>query len=703
MIIKRIFLIILALIVAGLLACAGAYVWFYMKYDTSVLECYKWAKETVEESTRDTFIPNKTSVVYDKNNKIIAKLQDQEKSAGYVRYDDIPQYAVNAFVAIEDADYWDNKGVSPKGLTRAALSLVKNSGEISQGGSTITQQLARNVLLTNEQSFLRKVKEIFLAYEMTKKYSKKEIMEFYINNCCFANGIYGINDAASRYLGKDLDELDLAEITYLCAIPNYPEYYNPFNNSENAYERRAHILNAMQKQGYITQEQMEQAKAEQVTIVSKSSAYVFNNYESTFAVHCATEILMERAGFIFKYDFDTNEDMQEYIAKYDQAFSEAKSNLLRGGYIIHTSFDLDLQKELQKDVDEFLANYTAKRDGVYNMQGSVTIVDNITHKVVGMIGGRTQDDSKNVYTLNRAFESYRQPGSAIKPLIVYTPGLEQGLTASSMVTNYNVSSFYKGHKSGGQTVKLKDAVRQSLNGCALDVYSQVTPEVGLSKLLDMKFTRIAPDDYTLPSGLGGFTIGTNTYEMAGAYSCLANDGSFVQPTCIMSITTHDGQELFKEDPSLQVYKRESAIEMRKILQGVVTSGTAAQMKWDSDMYGTLFGKTGTTEVNADGWFCGSTKRYSIGAWIGAEDNKNAGLWGAQTAMLAKEALITVMKKLQPGGPTSEWDDLELKDEEPKGQGESGTGMGESHSPDEESATEAPIDATTAMPDNPDVY
>lgn len=599
---------------------------FFCTTGTSIGACYREAEKTVQGATAKTFKLNEPTRIYYSDGTIMATLR-KDTTADYLTYDQIPKYAVDAFVAEEDRTFWTNKGYDAKAMARAALSIITNH-EISQGGSTITQQLCKLVFLNSEKTLERKVKEIFLANNVTKKYSKKQIMEWYVNYCCFANNIYGLEDAAKAYLGKEPKDLTLSEICYLCAIPNRPEYYDPWKNPKNAIKRRNQMLHGMQNLGMISEKELKKAVSENITIIPPSEQTNWNyNSAATYAVHCATEILMKKYGFSFRNKFDTIEDYTNYQSAYQNVYSAAKKNLYTNGYNIKTSIDPRKQKEMQKIIDKELElSSSVSNTGIYNLQGALTVVDNRSHKVIAIIGSRSQKGQENS-NYNRAYQFFRQPGSSIKPLVIYTPALMMGYTANSMLKNVDVDQAYDAYREQkeifelpGQQVSLRKSVEKSLNGSALYLYDAVTPTRGLSYLLDMGFSKIVPDDYFLSSGLGGMTYGVNTVEMAGAYSTLANFGQYTKPDCITSMTDNQGKELYKAPTPVQVYEEEAASAITDIMTGVIESGTASKMGWGSASNLPAAVKTGTTDKNTNGWLCGYTVPYTITFWVGNDDN-----------------------------------------------------------------------------------
>lgn len=616
----------------------------------TLIGCMREAKNLVDSSTPDTFRLAQTSYIYSDDGTQLAALAESE-DATYLSYEDIPADVVNAFVSVEDRTFWNNSGVDYKGILRVCVNYVKTKGQVAEGASTITQQLARGTFLSNEKTLSRKIKEIFIARQLTKKYTKEQIMEFYCNSCCFANGIYGVEDASQKYFGRSVSDLSLSETAYICAIPNRPEYYNPLKNSENAISRRNKILQDMYECDYITKDAGDAALAENITVAEVSDEEdTFYNYEATYAINCAIRYLMKQDGFEFKSHFEDDADYDTYNAYYDEMYKQAKHKLYAGGYKVTTTMNLKAQKNLQKIFDKELA-FNTKVDestGIYQFQGAMTVIDNETGKVVAMIGGRSQDELQQTYSLNRGFQSFKQPGSSIKPLVIYTPALEEGYDANSTLTEIDVKAAKKStsekiSKMSGKKMSLRYAVEDSKNGCAYSLYNIITPKVGLSYIENMNFSKIVQQDYTLSSGLGGLHHGTNTVEMANAYSTLENHGEYRQADCISSILDASGNEIYEEPESKTVYTRSASDQMTDILEGVLNSsaGTAKGLKWSSASDVAAAAKTGTTNDNNVAWFCGYTPYYTISVWVGYDYPKSVkGLWGnTYPAYIWKEAML----------------------------------------------------------------
>ena len=613
----RIQLVLLVLVLG-----AAAY-YFYGGYGKQVEELRQEAVRLVRQSDVNTFKANQTSIVYASDGSVISTLKG-EKDSYYVSIEEMPVDVVTAIVSIEDKKFFRHHGIDYRALLRAVKAMVQN-GEVKQGGSTITMQLARNIFLSQEKTWQRKVEEMYIATELENKYSKNQILEFYLNNIYFGNGYYGIQSAARGYFDRDVESLSLSQIAFLCAIPNNPTLYDPVTNKDNTVSRRDRILKNMLDDGKISQMDYAQAVAEQITL-NRPQALAKNDYVETYTYYCATRALMEQQGFVFHEDFKTDEEQQAYEDTYSALYSECQKKLYTGGYRIYTSIDLSLQDGLQQSVNDTLSGYTGVNDeGVYELQASAVCIDNDNGYVRAIVGGRSQEFPG--YTLNRAYQSFRQPGSAIKPLTVYTPSFEQNYTPDSIVTDEpiedgprNANGTYLGE------ITVRTAVEKSVNTIAWKLYDQLTPDKGLSYLKAMNFSRISPSDYRLATALGGFTNGVSALEMASGFAAIENDGYYRTPTCIVKIEDGNGTVLYDsgQNPVL-IYKKNAARMMTDVLKGVITNGTGKGLDL-GDM--PCAGKTGTTNDQKDGWFVGYTRYYTTSVWVGYDmPKKLEGLMG----------------------------------------------------------------------------
>ena len=659
-------LIVIGVVLGGI----AAVVLFFKVYPTFE-EWNSYAERVVTSINKEDFSINESSQIFGSSGELLATVKE-DADTSYLEYNDISQYAIDAFVAVEDRSFWTNPGYDVKGIASALISSAK-SGDDARGASTITQQLVKNVYLTNERSIERKAKEILISRAITKQFSKREIMEFYVNDICYANGIYGLAGASKAYFNKDVKELSLSQIAYLCAIPNRPSYYDPYKNPDNALERRDKILEDMCECGYITRAQMVKAKAEKIVIERPTQA--FNNYETTFAVDCAIKYLMKLDGFNFKYEFEDDDSYKSYHEEYNEEYAEMRHKLYTGGYKVYTTLDSEVCNNLQAVLDEHLAFDTSTNEetGIYELQGAITCIDNKTGKVIGVVGGRSQEMDSQTYSFNRAYQSYRQPGSTFKPIAVYTPAMmsEYNYAPDTIVHNIDVTQAKKKgtkvQELSGAAMTLRSAVENSKNGVAWQVFDKITPKYGMSFVTAMQFSNICKDDYYDSSALGGLTYGATTVEMASAFATLANHGDFREPTCISSILDNKGKEIYDEYDSKEIYTDKAADDMVDILEGVLTSGTGAKLKWGSSSDIQAFAKTGTTNDSKDGWLCGATPYYTISVWVGYDQPKTlSNLYGATyPGQIWKDSMLSVIDGLEAKEFERNEDDESYKDSDKK--------------------------------------
>ena len=568
------------------------------------------AKSVVSKSNSDTFRESGTTVIYDSDGNELCTMRDS-KDMYYVDMDDIPDTLAQSFIVMEDKDFYSHKGIDFKAVIRAIIANTE-SDEIVQGASTITQQLAKNIFLSQDVTWERKVKEMFVARELEKKYSKEQILEFYLNNIYFSNGYYGVGAAAKGYFGKEVNELTLSEQAFIAAIPNNPTRYNPLTNFDNTVERRDNILARLYNEDIISSMNYYTAIDSDIEL-SKQPVASKNNSVETYARHCATEGMMQAGGFIFRTNFYSDDDYEEYRKLYEESYTLYQQKLMSGGYSVYTSINMDLQEKLQSAVDDNLVSYTSMKDGIYEMQSAATCIDNSTGNVAAIVGSRTQE--LEGYTLNRAYQSYRQPGSSIKPIIDYIPYLQKGNTPDTIVSDEyiqdgpkNADGTYMGN------ITLRTAVSLSRNTVAWNILKELTPKVGSSYLLNQGFHKIWMDkDYNAIS-IGGFTYGVSTEEMAGAYATIVNDGKYRRVTCIVAIYDNKGKTVFDtSNREENIYDSESCRMMTDMLKTVVNEGTGRGAAPDNAI---VAGKTGTTNSNYDSWFCGYSAYYTVAVWQG---------------------------------------------------------------------------------------
>jgi len=627
-------------IILILLVLAALALYYFGGYAKKINDLKADAYSLVHSSNEDTFKASQTSLVYDSKGDLISVLKG-EKDMYYLEYEDIPSDVCDAMISIEDKKFYQHHGVDFKAILRALKAMIEN-GEVTQGASTITQQLARNIYLTQEQTWERKIEEMFIATEMEKVYSKNQILEYYLNNIYFGNGYYGIQAASKGYFNTEVRNLDLSQIAFLCAIPNNPTLYDPVNKIDNTLKRRNKILRNMQEDGKITKAVYEEAVAEDITLERPKS--IKNDYVETYTYYCATRALMEQQGFQFKTKFKSAVEQENYEKEYDKLYEVCNKQLYTAGYRIYTSIDLKMQDELQSAIDTTLQDYTEVNDeGIYTLQSAAVCIDNTSGYVKAIVGGRSQD--YNGYTINRAYKSFRQPGSAIKPLLVYTPALENGYMPDTIVVDEPIEdgpSNSDGSYSG--SITLRTAVEKSKNTIAWKVLEELTPEKGLSYLEKMNFSKLDENDRRLAAALGGFTNGVSPLEMAAGYAAIENAGYYREPSCILKITDAAGNTVLStEQEETQVYKENAARMMTDILSSVMTNGTGKGLALTGMP---CAGKTGTTNENKDGWFAGYTRYYTTSVWVGYDLPKT--LEGLSGASYPGTIWNTYMQKIHEG-------------------------------------------------------
>jgi penicillin-binding protein 4 len=584
-----------------------------IKYQPMAVEIWNGANEKVASINEGTFRNKTETVIYDNKGKVIKEIAVHDYY--YIENKDIKPEIKEAVMAVEDVRFLEHNGYDVKGIARAFVDILRNKGEITQGGSTITQQLVKVQFLSMEKVYTRKIQEILIARQLEEKYSKEQILEFYLNNINYGNGAYGIETASKTYFNKPSKDLTISEVALLTAIPNNPTVYNPVKNMDNALKRRDLILSEMKEAGFITEAEYKEAKEQKIVLNMPKEEYVPETYEVSYALSSATKLLMENEGFQFKYWFDTKEERNKYWEEYNEKFLELNKKIRNGGYQIYTTIDMEKQAKLQESVNKNLSGYYGKdsESGLYKMQGAGAVIDNQTGDLVAIVGGRTQDDVAN--TFNRAFLAYRQPGSAIKPIVAYTPAFEKGKLASSIMTDKAVKdgpSNWDNRFHGSMT--LRKAVEQSWNTIPFQLMNQYGSKEMVSYLSELEFSNLVPEDANPIVAVGGFTYGATPLEMTGAYSTLANNGEYIKPTGIKKIVDFTNTTLYEnKHKKKRVYDSGSAYLMTDVLKGVMTNGTGKGYVLNNMVSA---GKTGTTNNNKDAWMAGYTPYYTTVIWTG---------------------------------------------------------------------------------------
>lgn len=632
-------LFVLAFVGACLAAgYVGSQVWPYVE------EYKEVAYEKFESIGPNTFTYLADTVIYDKDGNLISEINVNNYE--YVDIENVSKWVSEGYIAVEDKRFKVHNGIDYKGLTRAALTIFKTGGEVTQGGSTITQQVLKNGLLTQERTLKRKLIEFFLAPEFEKQYTKQEIMEFYVNTCFYGNNCYGIETASLYYFAKPSSELTIGEAAVLVGMSNNGTLYNPRKNYDLVKEKQIIVLGEMLEEGFITEEEYNTVKEEPLNFVYEREARVKENYQTSYAIHCAILALMEQEGFEFEYIFANEKANTDYNNRYSELYNEIGSKVRAGGYTIYTSLDTTKQEQLQTIIDSALSKYTEKaEDGRYTFQGAAVVVNNDTGFVEAIVGGRGTDDE-----FNRAFLAKRQPGSSIKPIVVYAPAFNTGLYYPSLIMNdvddpedkYYPKNYGGSHRG---LMPIREALGRSINTIAYQIMKDIGPNTGLKYLEKMKFSSLSYlDNNNTSISLGGFTYGVRVTDMAKAYSTLVNQGNFIDNTCIYKIEFQNEGVIYEEDSAIiSVYEPDAAYLTVDSCKGVLEAyyGTAGSRKLKNQV---AMAKTGTTNSAKDVWFCGSTEYYSMAVWVGYDTPKDTGLTGGSIPGLIWNQMMTEIHK-----------------------------------------------------------
>ncbi|MBQ2227751.1 MAG: penicillin-binding protein, partial [Firmicutes bacterium] len=564
------------------------------------------AEEKFQEIDPSLFHYTSNTIIYDANGEIISEMNEIMYEP--VKISEVSPYVYNGYIAVEDQNFMTHHGIDYKAVLRAAIEYVRHHGAVTQGGSTITQQVLKNSVLSSERTFDRKFTELFLAPMFEDAYTKDEIMELYVNMNFFGNNCYGIEAASRYYFAKSAKDLTIAESAILVGLTKGASFYNPLTNMEGVINRQVYTLERMVEEGFITEEQKAAAEAEELEFIYERPELPTENYMTSFAIYSAAINLMEQEGFEFKYLFETNEEMDAYDALYQETINEKMKEIRAGGYEIYTSFRPDIQAQLQEILDARCERYTeVSENGKFAFQSAAVLINNETGFVEAMIGGRGTDDS-----FNRGYLAKRQPGSSIKPIAVYGPGFDSGFYYPSKVLvdkDNPKDKFWPKNVTQRNTgrMNIREAILQSTNTIAYQIMLRMTPMYGLRYLEAMRFSSLAPEDiYSTSVGLGGLTYGASPFEMAKAYSTMANLGEYIENNYVLRSVRQDEGEIFTEDSArTRVYSEEAAYMIIDCCKELLKRGDVGPRKAPSNAL--CFVKTGTSNEAKDVWFCGASK------------------------------------------------------------------------------------------------
>lgn len=638
--------------------------------------------------------------VYDADGNMLQKLSAPTANRMSVSIDKIPLDMQHAIVAIEDERFYEHNGIDVRGILRAFVNGVSRGFKFNEGASTLTQQLLKNNVFTNWtnegkiERFIRKFQEQYLALQLEASLTaegmdtKSVILENYLNTINLSAGTYGVQAAAQRYFGKNSQDLTLSECAVLAAIPQNPYAFNPINHPEKNAERRKKVLKNMLEQGYITQEEHDEALADNVyerikeTDSSQQTATPYSYFTDELTSQLIndfqtelgyTKVQAQNALYSGGLSIYTTQDPdiqsimdEEYqneenfpsntqlgldwaltVTKADGTTQNYSKEMMRLYFRDQVDDQFDLLFETEEDARACVEQYKEAilKDGDSIVaerisfspqpQSSMVIIDQHTGYVKGIVGGRGKKTAS--LTLNRATDTYRQPGSTFKPLAVYGPAIndlsltladtyvDQGITYED--TNRPVKNAYSGYRG---TMTIRDAIKVSCNTIAIQAFRDLTPRVGYNYLKRMGFEEVTDhkvingqvfDDAREPTALGGITTGVSTLELTAAYAAIANKGTYIKPVFYTKVLDHNGNILLDNEPETeQVFRDSTAYLLTSAMESVVNEegGTGGDLRLD---HMPVAGKTGTTSATRDVWFAGFTPYYTCAVWAGSDTNE----------------------------------------------------------------------------------
>ena len=567
-------------------------------------------------------VPPASSQIYDSAGNEIANIHATENRMP-VKIEQIPINLQQAFVAIEDNRFYEHRGVDPRGLARAVYANLMEH-EIAEGGSTITQQLAKNAYLTQERTIKRKIQEVFLALQLEKQYTKQEILELYLNQIYFGQGAYGVQAAAKTYFGKNVEELNLAECPLLAGIPKSPNYYSPFNNLQAAKERRNTVLDQMAKYRFVSSVDANEAKNSEIVLAQPNRPEEIKDAASF--INYVTQLMVDRYG---------------------------ADAIYKDGLKIYTTIDMDMQRMAEAALAENLPNDYTDANGLLQPQAALVAIDPKTGYIKAMVGGRGTDQ------FNRATMAERQPGSAFKPF-VFAAALENNYTPDTYIDDkpLNIDGWQPQNDSGrfSGSVSLRTVATFSMNVPTVRIAQSLGMDKPIYYAQQMGISTFVLDgdrnDRNFATALGGMTKGVTPLEIVNAYCTFANSGVYVQHVAVTKVLDRNGRVLEEVSPEgVQVITQESAGALTSMLEDVISRGTGKR----ANINRPAAGKTGTTSDYKDAWFVGYTPDLVAGVWLGNDDNTSMdGIMGGQTPAAIWQSF---MSKALANVPVHDFDDV----------------------------------------------
>lgn len=716
---------LLGIIVAGVVV--------YVKYGKDILQLREDAKIEVEKKNKQDFMKFAKNKYYGfrtgaNGEKEIVEINMGSGNDKYISISDGGENMVLArelMICSEDRGFYSHGGVDLWASTKAVILAIMNGGNATRGGSTITQQLARNVVLEDfDKNWKRKVKEMFVSWELEDKFEKDEIIEFYLNNINYGNGYMGIENAAYGYFGKSVKDLSKGQVAFLCSIPNNPAMFNPYNMDSNndpknaqkaaGYKvnyntsvRKNRLLEQMNKysKSKLDKADFTAAVEEKVEVLAESSGssadgpkVPVNMMLQTYIRRCAYDKIIStefKNEFSYQYpdEWATDAEREAYVEQYNEMYQRAKAYLTSGTTTkhIYTSIDVDMVQALQEAIDEGipktctrLGNEMQKSvaaKGMHRVQGAAVTMDDSGY-VVAMVNSRTGEggvvnSTGRAFGMNNSDDAMRkneywkhgnqQPGSAIKPLLVYGPYFEENAEKEGFCfldepvedsKEYIPADGKRVGNSGSYlSPNIREAIKHSSNVVAYKILENkdnkygLGTRKGLNYLKKMNFNFLASNENTRAS-IGGTVGGVTPLEMCAAYSYILMDMTgYIRPTCvkvisdkkILSATEVDTHSQAKQSGTRTVFSADTKSRLIEGMQGVFEpGGTAANYKLNTGWQAA--GKTGTTNNNVDGWFCGGTPKYTTAIWIGDDTgSSDIGTGSAGSARIWRDYYNAIAK------------------------------------------------------------
>jgi len=571
------------------------------------------SRELPQIANLEDFKPMLSSVVRDIEGRPLAELGIEKRQRTSLSR--IPVQLQQAFLAVEDQKFYHHFGVNPAGILRAAYENTL-AGQVVQGGSTITQQLARNLFLTRKRDFSRKLRETILALQIERKYTKEQILELYLNQIYLGHGAYGVQEASQLYFNKSVEDLSLAQCALLAALPKAPNKYSPKNNPTAALNRRNLVLDLMYHEGHIGREECISAKLEPILL---STPAVKRTSLAPYFTEYVRQLVMDRYGYDMLYkgglQIFTTVDLDQQLAA-EKAIAEGLQR-----------FDEQKQPAEQETHEDILVELLGSGDEVPRematevVQAALVAIDPKTGGIRALVGGRDFEMSE----FNRAVQARRQPGSGFKPFI-WAAALESGRTPSDRINDAPIVFHYQDKVWEPQNYEerfygpttLREALEHSRNIVAIKLLNEigVGPVIRLAHKMGIK-SYLRPN---LTLSLG--STGVSPLEITGAFATFATNGIYREPFCILRMVGPDGEIIEENKPTEKIALSEtSAYIMTSMLEGVVLRGTGREVQ---SIGRPAAGKTGTTNDCTDAWFIGYTPELVTGLWVGYDDMRSLG-------------------------------------------------------------------------------